>query len=494
MKKYLLFLVGIVSLVSFGQDGSPDLSFGTEGVVTTDIENSEELLSSVVQQIDQKLIVSGITLINNSITKPYLIRYMPDGTLDNSFGNNGVLVANYAEGYSENVNLFLDEQQNILTGGKFSVNQNQTYKIAKYNSNGELINSFGDNGVLTIPNGNFSKMLVLADNSLLFLKLTANDEIGFFHYLENGSLDTNFGINGVAISNFLGGSFTIKELKVDAENNLFVLGIRDYSYSEDIILMKFLSTGYIDVNFGDNGTTTKTFESIDPMDYRNASFDFTHNQKIVIAGSYGYCNMQLQPFFHQYFIRYLSDGQTDLNFGNNGTQILSDTGFTISQLIIQENQRMLAIGSTTDCFELGEYTVKRYFPGGYRDYSLNIFLEFVDSKTIVQDDGKIVGTGITPFLSGVQDVLVARFNNSQLSVPEFQNQKKTIYPNPSNGIFTIERHLYSENEAYQITDVTGKIIALGELNEKQSQIDISAAQSGIYFLQTSNSVFRLLKN
>ena len=174
--------------------------------------------------------------------------------------------------------------------------------------------------------------------------------------------------------------------------------------------------------------------------------------------------------------------------------MLSETGFSISQLIIQENQRMLAIGSTTDCFELGVYNVKRYFSGGYRDYSFILGLEFVDSKTIVQTDGKIVGAGITAPLSGPQNILVARFNNSQLSVPNFKNQITTIYPNPSNGIFTIERELFSENEQYEITDIAGKTIASGELTEKQSQLNLTAAQSGVYFLKTSNSIFRLLKN
>lgn len=492
MKTLLLFLAGIASIVAYGQDGNPDLSFGTEGVVTTDIDDSEELLSSVVQQNDQKLIVSGITL-DNSISKPYLVRYMPDGILDSSFGNNGVLVADYAEGYSEHVNLFLDEQQNIITGGKFSSSQNQTYKIAKYNSNGELINSFGTNGVLTIPNGNFTKMLVLADNSLLFLKLTANDEIGFFHYLEDGSLDTNFGINGTAISNFSGDPFTIKELKVDNENNLFVLGSRGYSYSTDIILMKFLSTGYIDANFGDNGSVLQTFNSVDPMNYINLSFDITNDQKIVIAGSYGNCIELFEPSFQAYLIRYLNDGQPDVFFGNNGIKMLPISGFNVSQLIIQENQRMLVIGRDIDCFESSVYSVERYFSGGYRDYSLNIYLEFEDSKTIVQDDGKIVGTGITPVLSGVQDILVARFNNSQLSVPEFQNQRITIYPNPSSGFFTIERE-FSETAAYQITDIIGKIIATGELTDRQSEIDLTSAQSGVYFLKTSNRMIRIIKN
>jgi hypothetical protein len=74
-----------------------------------------------------------------------------------------------------------------------------------------------------------------------------------------------------------------------------------------------------------------------------------------------------------------------------------------------------------------------------------------------------------------------------------ENRKTTIYPNPSNGVFTIE-HKFFEPMAYQITDITGKKIALGELNDTQTQIDLSSAQSGVYFLKISNGIFRLLKN
>ncbi len=121
-------------------------------------------------------------------------------------------------------------------------------------------------------------------------------------------------------------------------------------------------------------------------------------------------------------------------------------------------------------------------------------IEFVDTKSILQSDGKIVGLGYSYWYEGPEDIILVRYNNNALSIPEFENQKITVYPNPSNGIFTIEREFYSEKEAYQITDVTGKIISTGELGDKQTQIDLSAAQSGVYFLRTSNSVFRLLKN
>jgi len=163
-------------------------------------------------------------------------------------------------------------------------------------------------------------------------------------------------------------------------------------------------------------------------------------------------------------------------------------------LIVQDNQRLLVSGSIPDCFEASWAISKRYFSGGTVDSSFSSFpLEMFNAETILQADGKIVTLGYSYWFNGPEDIMLARFNNNPLSVPEFETNKLIIYPNPSNGIFTLERE-FSEMDNYQITDITGKIIANGELNDTQSQIDLSAAQTGVYFLKTANSVFRLLKN
>lgn len=119
---------------------------------------------------------------------------------------------------------------------------------------------------------------------------------------------------------------------------------------------------------------------------------------------------------------------------------------------------------------------------------------FEGADIAFQQDGKLVVAGNTFFYSGGESFAVGRLNNGPLSVSEFEKNKFTIYPNPSNGVFTIERDLFSENEQYEIIDITGKTIVSGELTERQSQLNLTDAQSGVYFLKVSNNVFRLLRN
>jgi uncharacterized delta-60 repeat protein len=492
MKTLLLFLAGILCFVSYAQDGSLDTSFGDAGIVITDLENSQDFGYTVAEQTDHKLIVSGVMSSNFDDYYPYLIRYMPDGSVDTSFGTNGKIISDYGIGFNSYSYLFLDNEQHILAAGNMGFDSN--FVIAKYTENGDLDTNFGSSGVLNITDGNYSGMALLEDGSILLLKFSGSAEITVNHYLNNGDLDTSFGINGAATSTFSGDIFSGKGIKIDGEDNIYFLGTRNNNANSDIILMKFQPNGYLDSNFGDNGTATQNIDALNPMNFSTASLDLTNDGKIVIAGSCGACVDLFEPVMQPFFIRYQNDGSPDPNFGNNGIVLLPISEFSISQLIIQQNQRMIVGGSFLDCFEGSIYGIHRYYQDGTEDYSfLGGGFEFDYSKSILQEDGKIISLGTTFWYNGIEDIVLLRHNNNPLSVPEFEINKITIYPNPSNGIFTIE-HKFFEPTAYQITDITGKKIALGELNDTQTQIDLSSAQSGVYFLKTSSGVFRLLKD
>jgi uncharacterized delta-60 repeat protein len=338
-------------------------------------------------------------------------------------------------------------------------------------------------------------MTFLDDESMLLLRFSGNNEITINRYLSNGVLDTNFGVDGAAISNFDGDTFVGREMKVDTDNNVYFVGTRDNAMNADIILMKFNSNGYLDTDFGDNGTASKNIDAMNPANFSSASIDFTNDNKIVIAGSCGACVDEFNPVLRPYFLKYLNNGEPDISFGNNGTVLLPISGFHISQLLLQENQRMLVTGRILDCFEGSVYAVSRYHADGFEDNSFRgegASFEYYNS--VLQEDGKIVSVGNTHWYDGQEDIIVLRHNNTVLSLPDFASQKAVVYPNPSSGIFTIEHDAYLENEPYQITDSMGRIIAKGELVNQQTQINLNGVASGVYFLKTSKNTFRLLKN
>ena len=70
-----------------------------------------------------------------------------------------------------------------------------------------------------------------------------------------------------------------------------------------------------------------------------------------------------------------------------------------------------------------------------------------------------------------------------------------VYPNPTDGLFRVERSLEAAAQgqpvAYYITNVLGQILISGTLTE--SSIDVSALPQGVYFLTVDGQTVKLMK-
>jgi hypothetical protein len=65
-----------------------------------------------------------------------------------------------------------------------------------------------------------------------------------------------------------------------------------------------------------------------------------------------------------------------------------------------------------------------------------------------------------------------------------------VYPNPTNGIFTINQNNTQPNTMITVYDALGNMIHTAKINQSNQQIDLSFAAKGIYFLRMSNDHFQ----
>jgi hypothetical protein len=100
----------------------------------------------------------------------------------------------------------------------------------------------------------------------------------------------------------------------------------------------------------------------------------------------------------------------------------------------------------------------------------------------------------TPIIDGNYAVLVSNSNCSDtsdcvnftitgLGLPNIDKFKATIYPNPTNGIFTIEINNSFSGGSYTFFDNLGRQILKGPLLQKKTMIDINNITRGIYHLK-----------
>lgn len=479
MKTLLLFFAGIFSIVSIAQDGSLDVSFGDGGIVIADVNNWDD--------------------------SAYGLAEAPNGRI-----------------------LVLNAGQNLQTGDSF-------WGILAFTSQGDADTSFSDDGFLELPNPNtdyYSLIGIQQDGKILYTTWV-NDDFKITRLLENGTLDADFGTDGEVI--VFNGSNAFKKVVFNQDDSFFAISKFNENGTPLLKIKKFLPNGVLDSSYGINGILNFVLEAIST----ESEAYITNNGKLVV-------HYQVSNSSQNFIVRYLPDGNRDMSFGTNGIAVIPIEDYWFCRIVplnddsiligasfyniddferkslkmdpsgnldqsfanngylqnffvtaVQNNQRIIAENSLID-FEGGVIlNYQRFYSNGIADSSFNFeypYSEIGYVNFMFDSSGKILIASSDIWYHSPTDIVLFRYNNNALGNDSFQRENFKIFPNPSNGIFIIERELFSEKIPFQITDIAGKIIVSGELTEKQSQLNLSSAQSGVYFLKTSNSIFRLLKN
>ncbi len=92
----ILFFIAAFPLVQ-AQTAAPgdlDTTFGSGGKVVTSITSDFDYPTRVRIQPDGKIVTVGVSGSGFGIGESFLVRHNADGTVDNSFGTNGSVIAN----------------------------------------------------------------------------------------------------------------------------------------------------------------------------------------------------------------------------------------------------------------------------------------------------------------------------------------------------------------------------------------------------------------
>jgi uncharacterized delta-60 repeat protein len=191
--------VGVMARLN--ANGTPDLSFGSGGVVQTSLNARTLGLQST-----NKILTCGGTLSGKSGL--FLARYNPNGTIDTGFGVSGKLAV-------EQCSIKVDPTDRILLGGTVvqSVVKKTTYTnlaVRRLLANGASDQSFGNLGLAAVDFAGFSENLwkveMQSDGKILLVadvNATATNKVGgVARFNSNGTLDAAFGNNGRVMTDF----------------------------------------------------------------------------------------------------------------------------------------------------------------------------------------------------------------------------------------------------------------------------------------------------
>lgn len=219
-----------ILILRFDLSGNLDSTFGTNGYVKQYI-NGYPAASDIFIQQDSKILVVAPSESGLGVK---VIRYLNNGSQDNSFGTNGVASFTNTSGTYGN-KVIVQNDNKILISGTLQINSplSLKYSIMRLNENGSIDTSFATNGIYNTVvgagvGGSCSDMKLLSNGKIILAgNLTNNTGIGILRLSSNGVLDATFGINGITstvVTNFGYTNIKANSIAIRPNNNILVVG------------------------------------------------------------------------------------------------------------------------------------------------------------------------------------------------------------------------------------------------------------------------------
>ena len=417
------------ALARYNQNGTPDLSFSTDGKTYIDFNAGNDILTSIALQADGKIIAGGYTTGSN--TNFALARLMGNGTLDMRFGTNGKQTTDLAGGSADTLqSIALQKDGKIVAGGFITIADNADYAMVRYLENGTVDADFTGNGKVITDLGTTKDrahaMIVLTGDKLIMAgQLGARQtDLVLVRFTPEGALDKTLKGSGKVVD-YLKGASTYYGMAVQQDGKVvaggFTTDLNSHGNNFDYALARYLINGQLDPTFGNGGKVTQHFNNTYNAFITEVALQ--NDGKIVVAGTVPNGAVHKNDFEVS---RYNTNGLLDSSFGTNGILFIDFGGSEdeANGLIIQPNGKIVVTGSARGGGLHAGIAIARCLPDGTLDKIFGTggkkIIEAGETDydgtgaesydAVLQPDGKIVFGGRAQQNDGSRQFLAVRLN------------------------------------------------------------------------------------
>lgn len=191
-------------------DGALDPGFGHDGLITYAHGGD---VAAVALQADGKIVLVGFAPEDDGTGTDYgILRLLPNGSADPDFGIDGRITFNTEGGYTYDIatGVAIDNQQRIVVAGSLDRYFTADLGILRLLPDGSFDDTFGNHGLTVVDGGDMAsfssrafrlardgKILVAGDRTV-----NSQTDMMVARLLDDGSLDATFGAQGIAIVAF----------------------------------------------------------------------------------------------------------------------------------------------------------------------------------------------------------------------------------------------------------------------------------------------------
>jgi uncharacterized delta-60 repeat protein len=353
------------ALSRYNPDGTLDSTFGNGGKVIT-VANVRESTHGLLILPDGKIMISGsISLPNETDTSFVLLRFNSDGSVDSTFGNGGTVTTNINNNNDRAYALARQSDGKIVAAGKRGIQFNPTEQrkgnvaLVRYNPDGSLDATFGNGGIVVNDFGHglesYALEVIIQPDGKIIIAGESSYEFLVARYNSNGTLDTTFGDDGFALVNFSSNWDHGRDAVLQADGKIILVGIAEVNTPYDSFAVARVNPdGSLDQTFGNGGK----FVMVDQGDLDAAVLQ--NDGKLIALGDDS-ASFKL--------LRFNLDGSLDSTFGSGGivTTMFGGTAAAAgSDLALQADGKILAAGfaSSDIYFNHSDFALARYLGGG----------------------------------------------------------------------------------------------------------------------------------
>ena len=442
------------SSLALAADGDLDLSFDSDGSVTTPMSAGQDFLRDLAVQPDGKIVAVGYS--SGGATEYAISRMNVDGSLDNSFSGDGKVSISPSTSDNRGRAVAIQSDGKIVVAGWSNNGVGTRGSVIRLKSDGSLDNEFDSDGMLVLTPTTattieeINHVFVQPDGKIVLVGRSRSTSGTYYSPLvvrlqSNGQVDFTTIINTTVDSNAYSGA-------IDTNGRIVIAGFKKPT-SEDFAVWRLTATGTLDTTFSGDG---ELLESLSTSHDSARSMLIQPDGKIVLAGYAVSGSSEAAAF-----ARITSDGVLDNTFGTNGTQIITrGDGVIIESVALQTDGKIVAAGFVNTSMNYDLLAIRlsnngladsSFGTGGIVQKSLGAGNDTGTSVTI-QPDNKILVGGYS-VISGSNDFALIRLNavTSTSSLAALTITNASLAPSFSSSTNSYSSTVQNETNSVVVT-------------------------------------------
>jgi uncharacterized delta-60 repeat protein len=499
----ILIFTLFVSISTFtsAQNTFLDSTFNNSGKVLLPVGNYIDNITAINVQTDGKIIATG----NSGDASGYVFaaaRFNVDGSLDNTYGNFGIRKTTFGISTDHCGSAKIQTDGKIILAGSSVLGNQQQFAMLRYTTSGNLDSTFGNAGKVLTPIANsisFGNQMVIQNDGKIVIAGYSSINIGISYdfalirYLNNGTIDSSFGTNGVVLTDMNAYDDVSALLTLQTDGKLVLAGSAGNGLNYDVSLARYNIDGTLDQNFGVAG------KQITPVGYDHDSpraIAVQADGRILVAG--GTRNATDYDFL---ILRYNSNGLLDSTFGTNGIVIqpIGSSDEAIESMLIQNDGKIVIAGYTKTDSLPAHFIVSRFNNDGSQDSTFGdsgiIHTSFGNDyegayALAFQNDGKLIAGGSSGDGS-VYNFAIARYKNSfalEIAVNKYQNPDYHFIPNPCSAVSKLALPFCPGNATLRVYNISGQIVkSIHDINNCEIEFHRGTLTPGVYYIILSEN-------